>query len=444
MRGPIIVGVALLCGCAPLGGDQETASSGEQGAPARSGNACACPPGTLDTTFGGAGTGIARLSIKPDDGGGFLALAQDDRGIVAAGYGFGGLGGSPFKVARLTSSGAPDLQFGGGEVVETQWGASTANYAFARGVGVQQGGKVVAIGGFESPAKSDVALARYDSSGALDQATFGDDGKPLIDLGGVEIIEDGLVTAEDAIVAVGARDGRMLVARFTPQGRLDLSFAGGTGYFDGAPGGDSKALAVTLDAAGRILAAGSVRHHDQLDVLVVRLSCDGVLDPSFGTGGVVIAGAPDVDERAVDVAVASDGAIVVAGDSGGETRDFQVRRFLEDGSPDLSFAQSGVVTSSIAGGARPERMALLADGQIVVAGNTPAGGASGPVVVRYTASGALDASFGAGGVVHVNLGDYGVLHAVAIDRDGGALLAGGDEGATPGPGTYAVVARLCM
>jgi hypothetical protein len=103
-----------------------------------------------------------------------------------------------------------------------------------------------------------------------------------------------------------------------------------------------------------------------------------------------------------------------------------------------------VITSVTDGDDRAERMALAPGGRILVVGNSSGGSARGPVVARYTPAGALDPTFGSGGVVRVDVGDHGVLHAVMIDPSGGALVGGGDEGASPGPGTYAVVARICM
>lgn len=441
----IVMGAAsFVCGCHAVESEAERVPLEEQSR-ATQNDTAACPAGALDTTFGGAGTGIARLSIKPDDAGGFFALDLAGSSVVAAGYGIGGLGGSTFKVARLRGGGTPDAGFAGGAVVKTRWGTSTHDYAFARAVGHQRDGRIVVIGGFEGVRRKDVALARYGSGGELDP-TFGDGGKALLDLGGAESVEDGLVTPDDTILAAGDRDGRLLVARFTPSGALDASFAGGAGHFTASPGDSSRASAVALDDSGRILAAGSVSRRGQHDVLLIRLTSDGAPDPSFGDGGHVILGDPSVDERAVAVAVTKEGTIVIAGDAGDDQRrDFLVRRLRSDGSPDPHFGAGGAADAPITrGDDRAEGMAVLPDGKILVVGNASGAGVCGPVVARYTPAGELDPSFGGGGVVRLNLGEYGVAHTVRVDAAGRALIGGGDEGASPGPGTYAVVARMCM
>lgn len=406
-----------------------------------------CVPGQLDSTFGAAGTGSVRLSIKPDDAGGVRAIAASTGGLLVAGDGLGGLGGSTFKVARLTEEGSPDIGFGGGAVVVTQWGSSTANYAVARGVGRQSGGRAVVIGSFDDVASQDVALARYLPDGSLD-ASFGADGKPLVDLGGSEIIEAGLVLPDGRILAAGSRDGQVLIARFTEEGALDTSFAAPEGFFT-APIGDASGLrSVAVDCNGRVIAAGFTVSGGQTDVLLLRFTEAGALDGTFGTGGRVIAGDHVVDERAVAVAVTRDRRYVVAGDAGpvgGGDRDFQVRRFRANGAVDSKFGSAGVVTAPLTpGDDQAESMVVTSEGSILVAGNSQGEGAAGPIALRLTPAGELDTTFGTGGALPLDLGEFGVVHAVQLDARGRALIGGGDEGASPGPGTFLVVQRLCL
>ncbi|XXX81481.1 hypothetical protein WMF30_22245 [Sorangium sp. So ce134] len=407
--------------------------------------------GQLAPSFGGAGTGIARLRFGADDDGGFFDLDAAGGEIIAGGWGMGGLGGTRFRVARLTGSGAPDPSFGDGGMVLTSWAASTGDYVYLVAARRQRLGGTVAIGWRDEfrGASADVALARYTEDGSLDPG-FGDGGKSLLDLGGDEVIRDGVVARDGRIVAVGQRDGRLLIARATADGALDTSFARPLGYRTVAPGPSavegSVAEAVAIDVSGRIIVVGSVQRGGQRDWIVVRLRRDGALDRSFGDGGVVVAGDPGVDERAVAVALSLDGGIVVAGDAGPEgARDFQVRRFLRDGSPDLEFGDGGLAAWPTTGGDdQAEDMVLLPGGAVLVAGNGGEGGAAMPLLARYTCDGAPDPAFGEGGVLSVDLGEFGVLHTVRVISRDQVLLGGGDVGMTPGPGTYGVVARMWM
>src|SRR6185312_2412499 len=70
----------------------------------------------------------------------------------------------------------------------------------------------------------------------------------------------------------------------------------------------------------------------------------GVLDPSFGSGGEVIA-LNNTFSRGQAVAVDQLGRVVVAGyTAGAGGNDFAVLRFNPDGTPDTTFGTSGVET----------------------------------------------------------------------------------------------------
>lgn len=433
--------------------DAPAAEARDGQAQARRGAACAGPASTdrageLDATFGQAGTGIARLRFGADDDGKFVDLALLDGAIVAAGWGMGGLGGSRFRIARLTDAGAPDPAFGGGGMVSTGWASSTGDYVYAVAAGHQRDGGLIAMGWRDRfrGASADVALARYRPDGSLDAGHFGDGGKSLLDLGGDEEIQDGLVLQNDRIVVVGKRDDRLVIARATASGALDTSFARPRGYQAVAVGSASAAQAVALDRRGRLVVAGHADRGGQRDMVVLRFLPNGALDPSFGRGGVVVAGDPAVDERAVAVALAPDGAIVVAGDAGPEgARDLEVRRFLADGAPDLAFGHGGVTEpTGAAGSAEARDMVLLPDGGVLVVGNEHDAGEMQPLAARYTCTGALDLSFGESGVIPLDLGEYGEAHAVELYGDDRVLIGGGDVGMSPGPGTYGVVARMWL
>jgi uncharacterized delta-60 repeat protein len=110
-----------------------------------------------------------------------------------------------------------------------------------------------------------------------------------------------------------------------------------------------QAEAVALQADGKILVGGSANS----DFALARYNADGSLDASFGSGGVVITdlGRRGVDEG-FDVAVQSDGKIVMVGRSNGPTGyDFGVVRYDTDGSLDPGFGAGGIVTTDFAGSA---------------------------------------------------------------------------------------------
>ena len=135
---------------------------------------------------------------------------------------------------------------------------------------------------------------------------------------------------------------------------------------------------------------------------MVRLLPTGAPDPSF-SGGVVAFDATTLYDTGNAVALQSDGKIVVAGvvSSGGNDSHGLVVRFNADGSPDLGFGTGGHVQLDLNAAGAPKFTALNAvavqpDGGIVVAGRTEDGVTTtniDAVVARLAPTGALDSSF---------------------------------------------------
>src|ERR1051325_4639214 len=125
--------------------------------------------GSLDTGFGSGG------SVTVPAGLGFTSLAIDPAGkIVAAG---GSVTGSTFEFAlfRFNVDGSPDSSFDGDGIVRApslQW---------AKSIVIQYDGKIVAAGFGHGPGNSDLALARYNANGSLDNTFGGGDGITTVD-----------------------------------------------------------------------------------------------------------------------------------------------------------------------------------------------------------------------------------------------------------------------
>ena len=150
------------------------------------------------------------------------------------------------------------------------------------------------------------------------------------------------------------------------------------------------------------------------------------MDASFGTGGIVITdlggGSQDV---IYDIAVQSDGKIVVAGQAGDANKDFSVTRYNSDGSLDTSFGTVGTTTISV-GTSHDfgQGLALLSDGKIVVAGRVT-GLSNGFGVARLNSDGSLDASFGTGGTtIEPTGGLFDEAWDLALQDDGSIVVVG--------------------
>jgi uncharacterized delta-60 repeat protein len=188
----------------------------------------------------------------------------------------------------------------------------------------------------------------------------------------------------------------------------------------------ATAMAFTTD--GKILVAGRSENSDYF--LVTRYTTAGAIDGTFGTGGVVRVRPPgiNISARSYGMALQPDGKIVLAGWSWpNATKDFCVMRFNADGSFDPGFGTGGIVTTPIgAGNDQARNVTLQSDGKIVVTGlSVNAAGNADYVVVRYTATGALDASFGTGGKVITDINSYDIPESIAIDNTTGAITIAG-------------------
>jgi uncharacterized delta-60 repeat protein len=280
----------------------------------------------------------------------------------------------PLSVTVRGAAGSVDSSFGGG-VQTTPVGYED----YANAVAVQPDGKVVVAGASSSNAGTFVTLVRYGRDGGLDPS-FGNGGK--------------LVTP------VGADD--------------------------------DAALAVAVQADGRIVVAGSTAQAATgHDFLVLRYLADGTLDPSFGAGGKVITSFGSDTDRAMAVAIQPDGKIVVGGEtqSGASTSgiDFALARYLPNGTLDLAFGSGGKVVTPISSHAGTDSIYALAlpvvDGEQRI---LAVGGEGNFQAARYRADGQLDAGFGTGGKVsglfNANIGS---ARSVVLLPGGQAVLAGG-------------------
>ncbi len=210
-------------------------------------------------------------------------------------------------------------------------------------------------------------------------------------------------------------------------GDLDPSF-GTDGVVTTAAGSeDSTASGLAVASSGAIYVAGELENSTDCDFALVRYTAAGVLDSTFGSGGVIATPIGSEDDGATEVAVQADGKIVVCGYSQtGGIGSFAVARYNANGSLDTTFSGDGKLTTSIGSASWPEAVAVQADGKILVAGGRYDGSDDAFALVRYNSDGSLDAGFGTSGVVVTEINaDYGdTIYAVALQADGKILVAG--------------------
>jgi uncharacterized delta-60 repeat protein len=220
--------------------------------------------------------------------------------------------------------------------------------------------------------------------------------------------------------------------------------------FDEGTNPSSNAWAVVAQPDGKVVLAGHANDaSNRNEVLVARLNTDGSLDSSFGSGGFVLhqfGGGATPRSGAQGVVVQPDGKIVVSGqatDSNNKT-EMMVARLNSDGSLDPTFGSGGVVLSQQGVSLNPSSQinfdAILLQGTKIVLGGqaTDSHGQSQAMVIRLNTDGSFDSSFGAGGVVLDQLGvgtsPRSRVTSLTLQSDG-KILAGGDG--EPGAGSGA-------
>lgn len=203
-----------------------------------------------------------------------------------------GGGNRDFNLLKYDGDGCLDTSFGNAGMATTDFNGYVDS---ANSAAIYPGAKVVLAGSAgRVSGGTDFALARYNSDGTLDK-TFGSKGKVQTDLGGGDAADDLVIQGDGKIVAVGISQivengnsvSQFTVARYTSTGILDTSF--GTGGVVRVRAGQ-RAAAVTIhrftDSQGnvqeKVLAAG----WGGSNVILARFNEDGSLDSSFG-GGVV-------------------------------------------------------------------------------------------------------------------------------------------------------------
>jgi uncharacterized delta-60 repeat protein len=364
--------------------------------------------GSLDTSFGSAGTVITALGR----GNSAQAVAiQPDGKVLASGYVLqqNNNNNYDFALTRYNSNGSLDTSFGNKGVVTTNLtgSAKSASEDDANAIVVQPDGKIILAGTSTTGTVStnnNIALARYNSNGSLD-TSFGSGGKVITSYlsipGSIGNISGDSVALEPdgSIVVFGASQfaggvNHPFVARYTSSGVLDSTF-GGTGIvvltqvsLIQRSGGNSGQVAGVVQGDGRIVVEGVDATTSSADL--ARLNLNGSLDSTFGTGGIAFEGGLSVTGLHPSIALQSDGKFVLGADS-------QTVRLLSNGAPDTTFGTNGVSVAAPVPISQfwSEAVAIQPNGEIVLVGDDSQNSqdfavarflAAGPQIRSFTAS----------------------------------------------------------
>lgn len=296
----------------------------------------------------------------------------------------------------------------------------------ARDIAIQPDGKILIAGRGNFNFNNQLILLRLNEDGTLDN-TFSDDGIANVQFGNNNLSAgEGLVIQSDGkiVVAGSTLTGsfyQLAIARFNTDGSLDNTFSG-DGLFTTNNISNVFCNAVTIDASGNIIAAGSSGPYGSNHLSVVRVQSNGTLDIGFGNNGIqqVVMG---TQSRALSVIVQSDGKIVAAGGTDdGVYNDFAVARFLSNGNLDPSFDVDGRRSFSLDAYEDYSTCLLqLSNGKLLLGGvsNTEF------ALVQLNANGSNNTAFSGDGIVRSDMNDsFDEIHDIELDADGNILAAG--------------------
>jgi uncharacterized delta-60 repeat protein len=349
-------------------------------------------------------------------------VVQADGKLVVA-----GVSNNDFGLVRYNVDGTLDTSFSSDGKVTTAIGtAMDAVYAVA-----MYGTKIIVAGTSNNGSNEDFAIARYNSDGSLD-GSFSGDGKTTITFGsGNDEAYELVVQPNGKIVAVGISsngvDLDIAMARFNSDGSLDNQFDGDGKVITTIGSSNDVGVGVALLPDGKIVVGGHYFNGSNYDFAVVKYNSDGSLDSSFNGNGKALASFGTADDIGYAVAIQPDGKIVLGGRTAtGGNDDFAALRFNSNGTLDTSFSDDGKVSIPFGSGTDiAYSVQLQSDGKVVLSGSTDTSGNLDFAAVRLSSIGTLDTSFDNDGKFVIPVGNGGdVAYASAIQSDGTIVLVG--------------------
>jgi uncharacterized delta-60 repeat protein len=338
--------------------------------------------------------------------------------------------------ARTLLSFGLDPTFGMGGQVQTALTASPG----AQSIAVQPDGKILAVGSItNSTTGQDFAVVRYNADGSVD-TSFGSGGEVTTDFAGrndqavgLALQPNGQIVVAGTSTPTSGKNGELAVARYNANGQLDLGFGSGGTVLSSALDGASS---IGLEPDSRIVVGAATG--------LARLNPDGSFDTTFGSGGPAagVASLPTGGTTINDLAIQSDGKIVVVGDffhASTLSNGYFLARYSVNGSLDAGFAQGGVIAVFEPGGIiyhgflteSLSQVALQPDGKIVAVGSQGCQGICSPVPpyaqtspfeIRLNPDGTSDATFGGNGDQAVVIQPDGKIVTLGTGMNGGTIL----------------------
>ena len=272
--------------------------------------------GTLDSTWGNSGVASIDISAsatnseRPSD---VLVLSDGSVVVGIRSTTFGSSMTVELKLAKLTSAGALDATFGTNGLASIASGSSSVMLRTfvegpARTIYV---GKSTMTGNYPNMVTT-YGVIKLSALGVVDSA-FGTNG---------ELATSSEVMATDSTGALyvggltSSTPADAKVVKYLPSGSIDTSFgASGEKVLSTSSGSGAESLSALVVANGKLSgvvgARGAiVNNFPTYETSLFRMNTSGVLDASFGSGGIALLGILGSSIR--DITVLSDGSAILS------------------------------------------------------------------------------------------------------------------------------------
>lgn len=202
-------------------------------------------------------------------------------------------------------------------------------------------------------------------------------------------------------------------------GDIDLTF-GGTGFVTTSTGSiNTMGYTMTIQNDNKIIVAGNSIQNGSAAITLIRYLPDGSLDYSFGNNGIVIS-QTGIASVVHSIALQQDNKIIAVGGThiNDSILNFSVIRYNQDGTPDNTFGNQGVVLINVENSSKAYNVAIKSNGKIIISGYSNLNFNTGISLVQLNTDGTLDASFGTGGLSIHHFSESPDVEAWAMALDG--------------------------
>lgn len=371
-------------------------------------------PGTLDPGFGNNGF-ITCDYFTNSNGANDIVVDQEGRMTIGGNAYLNSQ--TDFFFARFLPDGSLDVSFNDDGLLSLAYGGSQD---YINRLALQADQKVVAVGFTSTTGSSDIAVARINTDGTLDN-TFSLDGLQVIDIRSfdygynIQILDNGkiLILGYSQDISSG-QDPDLVLVRLMADGSLDASFGnngivlldlswGSYDYMDGLVVDDdyiyTSGISYEMDKSTSFIS-------------VVKFESDGQLVNDFGNTGVASMELEVHDQfwgTGTDLAL--DGNILYVATHSGDINgpEMAIISFLNNGIPNTDFGNAGLVITEMIGSSSTNAIMIQPDHSILVGGYHEDNVYELDFcLARYFTNGDLDPDFGDYyGVQWVNLSEEG-------------------------------------